>query len=374
MYIEKILKRLIEIPSVAPNEKKIAIFVEGELKKMGFKTKRQYLERNRFNVLGELGKGSPCILLYGHLDTVAPCQGWRSDPFKLKVVGDSAYGLGTHDMKGGLTAILSALKDFKPKGFKIKVAFGVDEEEISKGANLLVKSDWLKDVDIGLVTEPGKPRGIALGRGGRVVIRILIKGKSAHGAKHELGINAIEEAAKIINSLEKIKLAIHKGLGKGSIYPHSIESKTRYLSVPEICEITLDRNFVPPETSEFVVRQVRNLVKKLNLRSDVKVELFKRATPFLMPYTISKNHPWVKLVSETVRKKYGKAIYDYGLSVADENYFATRCGLPVVVLEPAGGGDHSANEWAKLSSILELSKIINETLNKLDNRICFLKK
>ena len=366
MYIEKILKRLIEIPSVAPNEKKIAIFVEGELKKMGFKTKRQYLERNRFNVLGELGKGSPCILLYGHLDTVAPCQGWHSDPFKLKVVGDSAYGLGTHDMKGGLTAILSALKDFKPKGFKIKVAFGVDEEEISKGADLMVKSGWLKDVDFGLVTEPGKPRGIALGRGGRVVIRILIKGKSAHGAKHELGINAIEEAAKIIDSLGKVKLAIHKGLGKGSIYPHSIESKTRYLSVPEICEITLDRNFVPPETSEFVVKQVRDLVKKLNLRSDIKVELFKRATPFLMPYTISKNHPWVKLVSKVIKRKYGEVNYGYRLSVADENYFATRCDIPMLILGPVGSEVHSANEWVSLKSVKELSEIIKEILKKIE--------
>jgi len=372
MYIEKILKRLIEIPSVAPNEKKIAIFVEGELKKMGFKTKRQYLERNRFNVLGELGKGSPCILLYGHLDTVAPCQGWHSDPFKLKVVGDSAYGLGTHDMKGGLTAILSALKDFKPKGFKIKVAFGVDEEEISKGADLMVKSGWLKDVDFCLVTETGTAKEdllwpkIVLGRRGRVVIRILVKGKSAHGAKHKLGINAIEEAAKIINSLRKIKLATHKGFGRGSIYPHSIESKTRYLSVPEICEITLDRNFAPPETSEFVVKQVQDLVKKLNLRSDVKVELFKRATPFLMPYTISKNHPWVKLVSKVVKRKYGRVNYGYGLSVADENYFATRCGIPAIVLGPTGSENHVANEWVSLKSVKELSEIIKEILKKIE--------
>lgn len=372
MNIEGMLKRLVEIPSFAPSEKKIAVFVEGELKRMGLKTKRQYIERNRFNILGEIGKGSPCILLYGHLDTVAPCEGWRFNPFKLKVVGDLAYGLGVHDMKGGDAAILLALKDFKPKGFKIKVAFGVDEEEISKGADLLVKSGWLKDVDIVLVPETGTtkkdhlgPKMIILGRRGRVMIRILVKGKSAHGSRHELGINAIEEAAKIINSFGKIKLATHKGLGRGSIYPHSIESKTQYLSVPEICEIVLDRNFVPPETSESVVKQVKDLVKRLNLRSDVKIKLFERETPFLMPYIVSQNHPWVKLVSKVIKKKYGKVTYGYGLSVADENYFATRCGLPAVVLEPSGGGDHSAKEWVSLKSLKELSEIIKEIFKEM---------
>ena len=47
MSIKKTLTDLVRIPSVAPNEGKIALFLESELKKIGLKTQRQHLDKQR---------------------------------------------------------------------------------------------------------------------------------------------------------------------------------------------------------------------------------------------------------------------------------------------------------------------------------------
>lgn len=380
MNIKKTLKNIVEIPSVFPDERELAEFLGKELRKIGLKTKRQNLTKDRFNVIGEVGRGAPCIMFYGHMDTVEPSKNWKSSPFKLKTVNDRAYGLGVYDMKAGLTAIIETVKNFKPKNFKIKVAFGVDEENVSQGADLLVKSGWLNDVDFVIVPEiilkkdfskeNQNPNIITLGRRGRVGIKITVRGKSAHAASPHLGINAIDEAVKIISSLKNIHLATHTKLGKGSICVLNINGGVKSLSVPELAEIIIDRHLVPPETKESVLKQLKTFIKKSGLKSSVEVKLIERATPFLMPYFTSEKNKYVQMINETIKMVYGKVIYNYELSVADENYFGSRLHLPVVIIGPRGGDAHAANEWVSLQSIKELINIFLIFLQKIDKTAC----
>jgi len=307
------------------------------------------------------------------MDTVDVCEGWTNDPFNLKVDGDVVYGLGVHDMKGGLVAILQALRNFGSIKIRVKVAFGVDEENVSKGADILVKSGWLNDVDFAIVPETATskkndlgPHMITLGRRGRVAIKIIVIGKSAHGALPHLGINSIEDAARIVLALDNLQLIEHEKLGTGSVCPLAIKSEVKSLSVPDRAEIVVDRHLVPPETTELVLRQVTEMIEGLNLRSKVEVSLVKRDTPFCMPYLTEVNHPFVQMISEIMREKY-EVVYNYGASVADENYFSSRLNIPVVVIGPRGGNDHAANEWVSLSSIDELAEIFREFLNRIES-------
>ena len=65
------------------------------------------------------------------MDTVEVAKDWQTDPFIIHEEGDKLIGLGVNDMKGGLAAILSAIQGFTPKGFKLKVVFGADEEKLT---------------------------------------------------------------------------------------------------------------------------------------------------------------------------------------------------------------------------------------------------
>ena len=86
-----LLEKLISINSVFPRERKLAEFLEQELKKNRFQVRRQPLAPRRFNLLAERkGRGRP-VLFYGHMDTVPPYGKWSSNPFKARRKGGRLY-------------------------------------------------------------------------------------------------------------------------------------------------------------------------------------------------------------------------------------------------------------------------------------------
>ncbi len=379
----QLLRELVGIDSVLTNEGSIGSYLEQWLKSHQFDVERQYLdkEKNRFNVLAEKGSSKPCVLVYGHLDTVPPYGSWHSDPFTLTQKGDSLYGLGTSDMKGGIAAALSAIKAIEPDGYKLKVAFGVDEERNSAGAFLLYNSGWLSDVDYVYVPEVGtthSPEGkaIIIGRRGRITIRLEVPGASSHGASAHQGINAIEQAAKIVLNLGRIELPDYKGMGKGNIYAVGIESSVESLSVPDRCTLELERHLVVGESADEAIEQVRKLAEQLLDEGalakvpggvDIKAYLKPRNEPYLLPYCMDIRHPFVEFTSKMVDSVSGSHTFQYGLSVADECIFGAVAGLPTLVLGPEGGNEHRANEWVSLRSLDELTKIYATIFRKISN-------
>ncbi len=61
------------------------------------------------NVVGWPKKqGKKQFALFSHIDTHAIEEGWSTDPFRPKLIGNKLYGLGTSDDKGGVAAMLVA--------------------------------------------------------------------------------------------------------------------------------------------------------------------------------------------------------------------------------------------------------------------------
>jgi len=110
-YGIKLLREMVKIPSVVKDEKDLAEFLEKELQALGFKTRLQWVEEKRPNVIGtyRFGEGKT-FMFNGHMDTVPVCEGWTTDPFKPVEQDGRLYGLGACDMKGGIASIFTALK------------------------------------------------------------------------------------------------------------------------------------------------------------------------------------------------------------------------------------------------------------------------
>src|SRR5207248_5343370 len=53
------------------------------------------------------GVDAPCVVFHGHLDVVPG----RPEQFEPRTDGDRLIGRGAYDMKGGLAAMMCALKD-----------------------------------------------------------------------------------------------------------------------------------------------------------------------------------------------------------------------------------------------------------------------
>ncbi|MDE1851572.1 MAG: M20/M25/M40 family metallo-hydrolase [Candidatus Micrarchaeota archaeon] len=377
MGAERLLSEIVGINSIFPNESRLAAFVERRLKRMGFRVRRDYLTRSRYNLLAERGKGKGSILFYCHLDTVPDYGDWHTNPFRLTAKGDQLYGLGTCDMKGGTAAALCAIDE--ARGKRIKMLFCVDEENISEGAWHAVthNKEWFKDVKFAVSCEPGDSRRhtggsnvITIGRRGRVVISIDIEGLASHGAQPQRGVNAINEASTIVKHLGMFRLLKHGRLGPETIFVRKLESSSTSLSVPDKAHLELDMHLVPPSTrkdaesraKEFIEMLFRN--KHLDSRTKIKVGIKERKTPYIEPYVNHRNNGHIKRIFGIVADDYGKAIPNYGSSVADDNILSTELHVPIVTIGPTGGNEHSENEWVSRKSLKQLvgtySRIIEE--------------
>lgn len=382
MTIEQILSQLVSIYSIFPKEKRIAEWIEGFLQERDWQTKRQYIAKNRFNVLAEKGVKTPSIVFSGHLDTVPVYGLWKTDPFKLIKQGDRLIGLGVYDMKGGLAAVLASSQICTNKGRKVKLVFCVDEENISLGAYKLIEEykDWFSDASAIFVPEPGTSKTstggvnvLTLGRRGRAVYKINIFGKSAHGANPDKGINAISKAAQIIKAIDQMKLPVHPKLGRSSAFVRYIYGSSTSLSIPEEAVIEVDRHLVVSETIESALKELQQLITslykqgKLDYTSGRKtsVSVKKRKTPYLQPYVIDERLRVVKQTKNLIRRLFGEVKINYGLSVADENVFAHGLNIPILTIGPRGGNAHSANEWVSLKSLKELVKIYQAILKQI---------
>ncbi len=386
-----LLRKLVSINSIFPNEREIAEFVEAQLVERGFQVKIIPIAPNRFNVVGERGTRGKPILFYGHLDTVPPYGRWEGDPFELREKGDELHGLGAVDMKAGVAAILKAVEEQTDR--RIKVVFGVDEENISEGAHAISNSGFIDDVEFGICTEistskgqPLGPEAITLGRRGRCVVEISVPGLSAHGAQNEKGISAISEASRLVLELERINglLGTHEAGPRAvnsqivNTCPQSVNellppptqfirrifSESTSLSIPDCAIIELDRHMVTPETPESVLEMTNAFISQLYAQEifreiggkRISARLKERKTPYLAPYITSRENVFVQRLSEIVRSKIGEPVYTYGTSVADENVFAAK--IPMVSIGPKGDGEHTCNEWVSKSSYLTLIEVL----------------
>lgn len=375
-----LLKKLVSINSVFPNEKELAYFLADELKKAGFKVELHKFDSDRYNVLASRGnKGKP-VLLCGHIDTV-PAYGYdriKRDPLKLEEKDGKLYGLGAYDMKAGIAAILKAVQEVK-NDKSIKIMFESDEEADSRGCYFVTKTNFLKDVEFAIATEISdihdineKTRTITLGRRGRVQYEIKVPGKSFHAARMEHGISAITEASKLAIELEKMNkdLPKHPKLSHGNQYVRKFFSESVSLSIPDEATLIVDRHLVVPETADGVRKEIQKKIDELYAKGVLKevdgkraiISVKPREVPYLMPYLTPEDDPNVKQLSRVIEKKLAtKVQYNYGLSVADENLIAMQ-NIPIVSYGPIGEGEHSNGEWVSKKSYLELIEVLKEFL------------
>ena len=378
MEIQELLAQLVSINSAfpgpspdpdRPGEQQLGQYIEHLLHEAGFAVQRQLVVGERFNVLAEKGEGTHALLLAGHMDTVPAVAGWETNPLEPLIDGDRLIGLGSCDMKGGLAAILQAVEGFQPQGYKLKLAFLVDEENISQGAHTLVQSGWMQDVVAVLIPEIGTssdqqlgPHRMTLGRQGRVDLDIQIRGRSAHAGNASAGVSALLRGAVIALALERLPLAEHPQLGRSRATIRRFVSEAKGLSIPEVAELRIDRHLVPPETIESARQDVVDLIERLYQEGaltydpalPITVSVPERPTPYLMPYVVSPTAPFVELVGQVIREQLGSVSHHYAFSVADENYYGATLGLPAIVLGPAGGNHHAPGEWVSLASLQQL--------------------
>lgn len=331
------------------------------------------------NVIGKIqGQDEgPTVLLNGHLDTVEICEGWTKDPLGAEIEGDKMYGVGALDMKGGTAAIMLAVEAFantveKFNGEILYTLVSDEEGPYGLGTDALILDGITNNVDVAIVPEPsGGFAGVefpclCLGARGGWKYTVSVKGKSAHGANPEKGINAISEVSKILLELEKSELKSHDKLGPGSICVLDIEGGGAPLSVPDKASFSVFRHVTIGEDRNYLRNEVEQAIKRAGIKGEVTMKFREAPHPEnggFKPYVVSESNPYTKAIKESILNATGlDANIAYFSSVGDFNYLGSRVKVPTFVFGPNGENYHSADEYVDLNTVVKSALVIYDFL------------
>lgn len=364
--VEELLQTLVAIPSVYPNEQKISEFLTEALRSLGFSIEHVPVQENRNNIVATLGKTKEYIALYGHMDTAPANRNYAFDPFALQIRDGNAYGLGTADMKGGIAAILQTAAFAAKKRLPIKIVFGVDEKDISRGAHALVDSKLLDNIAFMVVgescqvTDSTQDFSLCYGRKGRIVFTIDVVGKKTQTAQASKNTNAIEKAAQLIKSISGISFPVHEKLGKTDLVIQKAVASGDSFSVPAHCTLQYSLLSTPLSSSEALTQIIEDIAHKQD--TVIHIHHLPRETPYGEGYEIDRSHPFMQRLENELLSRY-KVTPAYIPSVADENVFANRLKIPVLTLGPIGGADHMKEEWVQLSSLKTVERVFKDIVS-----------
>src|SRR5215468_2072870 len=130
MDIVSLNRQLVDIESITGNEATVGHFLEQELRKLDYESRRMQVEGDRANVWAvSPQEPNPAIVFSTHMDTVPPFIPSREDESRI-------YGRGSCDAKGIIAAQIAAAEQLRDRGIYVGLLFLVGEERDSLGAKV----------------------------------------------------------------------------------------------------------------------------------------------------------------------------------------------------------------------------------------------
>lgn len=382
-------KKLIAIPSTAEDGRDIYDFVQDYLRNQGLLPRLQSV-KNPFDRTGTysnlyvtLGTGhGPKIMVNGHLDTVSARGDWFYPPLEPTEEEGNIYGLGAADMKGGCAAAIAAVLALTQRREVINgqlflsFVFG-EESPFSLGSDSLLREHDIGDYDLIVVTEPSPILALGdycythrrvhepsfpvpiIGAEGRIMFEIEFFGKSSHASHPSHGVNALEDAAQLISKLVDFDVFSSIKMGRGHYVVLNIEGGDQTFTVPSYCKILVNRQLTLGEDEESATREVKHIIDKLGLRSQVSVKKQFSPSPHLeyRPY-LFESSPFLEKFMEVLPPANGDRCRFTTSSVGDFNLFAVRTGVPTLVFGPGGGNIHAPNEYVHRQEIVHTANYL----------------
>ena len=343
------LRELCAIPSYDGQIRQVGERVAAEMEALGFD---EIFFDSMGNVVGRIGHGDRVVLYDSHLDTVGvgDPDAWAWDPFEGKVEDGILYARGACDEKGSTPGMVYGLALARELGLLegwTAYYFGNMEEWCDGLApRALVEHEGVRP-DFVIIGEPTK-MGVYRGQKGRVEMKVVAKGKSAHAASNHLGDNALYTLLPVIAGVRDLndRLPSDDFLGQGRITVTHIECRTPSINaVPDECTIIIDRRVTWGETKEEAVAQVEALVPE-EARHKVRVEMLTYEEPsytgFVFPvekyfpaWLLPEDHLLVRAGRETCRLLWGAPapVGKWGFST-NGTYWMGHAGIPSIGFGP----------------------------------------
>jgi LysW-gamma-L-lysine carboxypeptidase len=355
----RLLTDLLGIYSPSGKEEDISNFLVKEMETLGFRVRKDAIG----NVIGEIGKGEPTILLCGHMDTIA-------GNLPVRVENNKLYGAGAVDAKGSLAAMIIAAATLARESAlqaRVLVVGAVEEEATSKGIKHIIEQRL--QADYAIFGEPSGVENITIGYKGSLHLKITCKTETGHSSTPWFYENALEKAFEL---WQRIKNAYPPVEEQESPY-HAVTACLVKLTggkgaskVPSECEMRVDIRVPPQLTVAKVFNVIESVIKQYqtaNLKVQVKVTIWDQNEPF----EVAKNSLLVRALSYAIRKVMNKpATLLRKTGTGDMNILGRATNIPIVTYGPGDSHlDHTKDEHILISEYLAGIQVYKETILKL---------
>ena len=241
-------------------------------------------EESPVSLLATYGYGVRALHFHGHYDVVPAQSPAQFQPLQKE---HFLFGRGSCDMKGGIVAMLYAIRALKECGVPIdgKIAVTLVPDEETGGAR---GSAWLRaqgvlgQNGIGMLLPEPTSGVIWNSNRGAVSLRVKVLGKSAHVGLQHQGENAFERMLRVVEQLQELKAEVEQRRTACNIGAEQSRQSILMLGgqsggganfnvVPEQCWFTLDRRINPEENLSEEKAHVLDVLERCK-RSGIPLE------------------------------------------------------------------------------------------------------
>lgn len=299
-----------------------------------------------------------CLIFSGHTDTVPAGQGWKTNPWQLRKVGNKLFGLGSADMKGSISAMISAVAKVDLKKLRKGVGwiFTFDEEVGFGGVKAVMERLKLKN-NLIVIGEPTELRPVVASKG-VAYYKIEFIGESCHASTPDKGVNAILLAQDFIlrwqnifgKAISKKKSTVFEipraTLNFGKIFGGDASNK-----VPDFCSLSFEMRVLNEKQSRQIDLRLKRLIRSYGERAKI-VE-----SNFLSPF-FCQNEKIIKFFENVSGKKTA------GVNYATEAPFYAGQN-DVVIFGPGSIKQaHQPNEYIEQEQLARACQLYRKLIEK----------
>ncbi|MCD6301884.1 MAG: YgeY family selenium metabolism-linked hydrolase [Staphylothermus sp.] len=378
---------LIRVKSLSGEEKEVAYTIRDLLSSVG--VNKVFIDEYG-SVVGMIKGGIDKVLVFeGHMDHVpeGDRSQWIIEPYKPTVIDGKLYGRGSVDMKGAIASMISSItklgesKDL-PTIYYVFVPF----EEISEGTvfkytideSLKIKPDL---VVLGEATN----LNLHIGQRGRTVLRIILKGRSAHASMPSNAVNPLIGTCTFIRRVSETEFPVHDVLGQSTFSPTIIDCEPKSTPmIPDTCELVIDYRFVVGETKEDILKRMQSILEELSKEGSIlgysiginrgRATMWTGKTinyeDFYPAWIMDRDSLLIKKAYSALKKHVAESIIGVWRFSTDGVYSAGMASIPTIGIGP---GDenlaHMPNEYVPVKHLLLAEEIyadIAKNVFKLD--------
>jgi acetylornithine deacetylase/succinyl-diaminopimelate desuccinylase family protein len=386
------LKALVRVPSDNPpgDCAPLGEVAAGLIEKLGFTVERHpvpepFVRLNGMRSVTNLivrhrfgsGKG-PVIALNAHGDVVPPGEGWTHDPYGAEEANGAIYGRGSAVSKSDFATYLFALKALaasgQPLDGTVELHLTFDEEAGGFVGPALIIEQGLSRPDYAI--SAGFSYAITTAHNGVLHMEIIVRGRQAHAAMPDTGIDALEHAVPILAALyaERHRLgatvSAEKGIGSPQLTVGLISGGINTNVVPDRIAMRLDRRLIPEENGAEVEAGLIALVEAATPKVpglDVECRRIMLAEPLRQ---LPGAERLISAISHHARTVLGVSVEATGVPLYTDARHYSAAGVPTV-LYGAGprsileANAHAADEHVELSDLRAATEVIALTLADL---------